>query len=72
MNKAILAIAALLCAIGILLMLSQRILEWKQDRERSGPPAGRISSRMPHWIDNVGLALIAMGALLASALVIMR
>lgn len=67
MKKAFLLFAILLAAVGILLTLAQRILEWKQGRERSGPPAGQIQARMPEWLGNVGLALIALAAVIACA-----
>ena len=65
MKSVFLLMGALLCAVGILLMLAQRIHEWRQRRARSDRLHGGIASRMPHWLGNVGLALIALGALLA-------
>ena len=65
MKSVFLLMGALLCAVGILLMLAQRILEWRQRRASSDRLHGGIVSRMPHWLGNVGLALIALWALLA-------
>ena len=68
MKFVILLMAALLCAVGILLMLAQRILEWRQRRSRSGPPHGGIAARFPEWVATVGLILVGLSALLAFAI----